>query len=305
MLSTAKAVVHTGVEQTTSSVEFARDIISIDADNNGKIERITLYIELTAGQNPVNMDEVTISYADEEVYVRLTPMGNKPLKGRGQWNWNYLTQPVVVHTGVESATSSCEFVGDVICRDTNSNSLIDKVSFNIKLTAGQKPIDLDKAVIAFVTATIYNPSVIWAYTVYEGDIDNLLEPGENAEIEVTLLQELSTYNKFTLEFKPEAGGTLPIERTTPGVIKPAVTPTPTLTPTPPTVVTPTPISKPVATPTPAPVPLLPISPEYQYAIPIVLFLILLPLIFYARGKRKNQQQLLQKNHRLLLNKKKK
>jgi len=48
--------------------------------------------------------------------------------------------------------------------------------------------------------------------------------------------------------------------------------------------TPTPIPIPVATPTPPPV--LPISPEYFYIIPIALFLILLPLIFYARGKRK-------------------
>ncbi len=62
------------------------------------------------------------------------------------------------------------------------------------------------------------------------------------------------------------------------------------TPTPPPVVrltprpTPTPISIPVATPTPPVV--LPISPEYLYLIPIALFLILLPFIFYIRGKRK-------------------
>jgi hypothetical protein len=39
------------------------------------------------------------------------------------------------------------------------------------------------------------------------------------------------------------------------------------------------------TPTPTP-PVLPISPEYLYAIPIALFLFLLPFIFYIRGKRK-------------------
>jgi len=297
MLYTPKAVVHTGVEQATSSVELAGDIIGRDVDNNGKIESITLYIQLTAGENPVNMDEVTISYADEEVDVRLTPMGNKPLKRRGQWNWSYLTQPRVVHTGVEQATSSCELVGDVICSDTNSNSLIDRVSFNIQLTAGQKPVNLDKAVIAFATGTIYNPSVIWTYTVYEGDSDNLLEPGEKAEIEVTLPQELGTYNEFTLEFKSEAGVTLTIERTTPVVIKPVVTPAAV-------VVIPPAIPKPVATPRPTPTPILPvatpppvlpISPEYFYIIPIALFLILLPLIFYARGKRKKPAETSEKS----------
>ena len=52
----------------------------------------------------------------------------------------------------------------------------------------------------------------------------------------------------------------------------------------------TPVSTPFSaftpTPTPTPAPVLPISPEYLYAIPIALFLILLPLIFYIRGKRK-------------------
>ncbi len=65
-------------------------------------------------------------------------------------------------------------------------------------------------------------------------------------------------------------------------------PIPVVTP-PPGTPTLTPISKPVApppvTPTPA-LPVLPISPEYFYLIPIALLLILLPLIFYARGKRK-------------------
>jgi len=58
-----------------------------------------------------------------------------------------------------------------------------------------------------------------------------------------------------------------------------------------TVTAPTPTPPPVRptprpTPTPTPPPVLPISPEYMYLIPIALFLILLPLIFYARGKRK-------------------
>jgi len=44
-----------------------------------------------------------------------------------------------------------------------------------------------------------------------------------------------------------------------------------------------------------PPPVLPISPEYFYIIPIALFLILLPLIFYARGKRKKPAETSEKS----------
>jgi ABC-type branched-subunit amino acid transport system substrate-binding protein len=54
---------------------------------------------------------------------------------------------------------------------------------------------------------------------------------------------------------------------------------PTLKPTPRTTPTPIPVG---VTPSPA----LPISPEYLYAVPVALFLILLPLLFYVKGKKK-------------------
>jgi len=130
----------------------------------------------------------------------------------------------VVHTGVEKATSSAELVGDVIGK-SDDETVINKINFTIQLTAGQNPLDLDKSVISFTNKTIHNESVIWTYTVLEGDNDNMLEANEKAEIEVNLagvdggsVTGLGTYNEFTLEFKPEAGGVLAIERTTPGAI---------------------------------------------------------------------------------------
>ena len=122
----------------------------------------------------------------------------------------------VVHTGVESATSSCELVGDVIGK--GSGSTIETINFTIQLTAGQSPVDLSESIISFTNKTIHNESVTWDYTLLEGDTDNLLESNEKAEIKITLDSALGTYNKFTLEFKPESGGILPITRTTPGAI---------------------------------------------------------------------------------------
>jgi flagellin FlaB len=130
----------------------------------------------------------------------------------------------VVHTGVEQATSSAELAGDVIGMDTDDNDFIEKINFTIQLTAGQSPLDLNEATISFTNKTIHNESVTWVYTVYNGDTDNLLEVGEKAEIQVNLTNVssgvlgLNKYNKFQLEFKPKAGGTLPIVKTMPGAI---------------------------------------------------------------------------------------
>jgi len=135
----------------------------------------------------------------------------------------------VVHTGVESATSSAELVGDIIGINSSSYSgdkVIDRINFTIQLTAGQSPLDLSNSVITFTNTTIHNESVTWTFTEHEasGTPNNLLEANEKAEIEVNLkgidtgIVGLDEYNKFLLEFKPEKGGTLPIERTTPGAI---------------------------------------------------------------------------------------
>jgi len=128
----------------------------------------------------------------------------------------------VVHTGVESATSSAELVGDVIGRDTDNDGLIDKINFTIQLTAGQNPLDISEAVISFTNATYHNESLSWTYTNLEpvGTADSILEATEKMEIQITLPSAayLGTYNEFELEFKPKAGGVLPIKRTTPGAI---------------------------------------------------------------------------------------
>ncbi len=124
----------------------------------------------------------------------------------------------VIHTGVEQATSSAEVVGDIIGRETTDDSYIDYINFTIELTAGNNPLDLDQATISYTSATRHEPSVTWAYTVFEGDTDNMLESHEKAEIQVTVPGNLGTYTEFQLEFKPNVGGTLPISRTTPGTI---------------------------------------------------------------------------------------
>ena len=62
----AKAVVHTGVEQATSSVELVGDVIGKNSSktggNNKVIDQINLTIQLTAGQHPLDLNKSVISF---------------------------------------------------------------------------------------------------------------------------------------------------------------------------------------------------------------------------------------------------
>jgi len=96
----AKAVVHTGVEQATSSCELAGDVIG-HGNTEDELENVTLYLELTAGENPLDMDKMTISYTDKYVYVaNLTHSDNTTydadhdntdnVTAAGQWDYAFV-----------------------------------------------------------------------------------------------------------------------------------------------------------------------------------------------------------------------
>ena len=101
----AKAVVHTGVEQATSSVELAGDVIGYGANTTGDsapdvLQNVTLYIQLTAGENPVDMNKLTITYADEYVYnSSLTAKQTGTITGAGQWNYSVVKDASGNHLG--------------------------------------------------------------------------------------------------------------------------------------------------------------------------------------------------------------
>jgi len=89
----SKEVVHTGVQQVTSSMELAGNVIAhgwkynsntsgnhtyyynaSDTDDNHTLDStnltvVELYLTLTAGQSPIDMDRLTISYTDEDTHV--------------------------------------------------------------------------------------------------------------------------------------------------------------------------------------------------------------------------------------------
>ena len=177
----SKEVVHTGVEQATSSAELAGDVIGHgwkydkvnattgDWDSTGQyysyyawgnttdknqldstnLTVVEFYLQLTAGEHPLALNKLTISYTDKEI-----------------------------HNG---SLALC----------TNENASLGNLTM---------------------------PS--WNWTVVRGDSDNLLEEGELAKIIVALPDYGVTANKwFTIEVKPAKGATLTITKSAPKSIK--------------------------------------------------------------------------------------
>ena len=176
----SKEVVHTGVEQATSSIELSGDVIGhgwkygkVNAttgkwDSNGQywsyyawnnstdknradpnnLTVVEFYLTLTAGQHPASMNDFVISYTDKDTHE-----GNIP-------------------------------------RSTNENASLGNLT---------------------------RPS--WNYTIIYSDGDALLEFGEKAKILVALPEPGVTANQeFTIEVKPAEGATLAITRTAPASI---------------------------------------------------------------------------------------
>ena len=101
----AKAVVHSGVEQATSSCELAGDVVGHGNSGNSRLQNVTLYIQLTAGENPLDMGKLTITYADKYVYnSSLTAKGMSggtgvALGGAGQWNYSVVKNATSQYPG--------------------------------------------------------------------------------------------------------------------------------------------------------------------------------------------------------------
>ncbi len=64
----SKEVIHTGMDQATSSVELAGDVIGHSTDDT-LLTNVTVYLQLTAGNNPIDLSKLTVAYADKYVYI--------------------------------------------------------------------------------------------------------------------------------------------------------------------------------------------------------------------------------------------
>lgn len=109
----SKEVVYTGVEQATTSAELTGSVIGYAMTQSGDILTNTttsgtrlnatrFYLQLTAGENPIDMEGLTLSYNDMDTHVgsltynasaggvqisSSSTLGLKP----GEWNYTIIT----------------------------------------------------------------------------------------------------------------------------------------------------------------------------------------------------------------------
>ena len=155
----------------------------------------------------------------------------------------------VVHSGVESTTSSAEVTGDVVghgwgvsggnyASSTKNSTYLNVIEFQIELTAGQEPLDMDKVVLSYTDVDTYTSEIAYDSSVDSTDTNlaqhqwnytrvsatemgkaNMLDPNEKMNVIVGLSSGGVTVNKeFSLDFKPAQGGSITLTKTAPGVI---------------------------------------------------------------------------------------
>jgi len=139
----------------------------------------------------------------------------------------------VVHTGVQSAGSNMQIVGNVYAVGTPGDK-VNMINFSIGLAAGGNPIDFEKVVIIYSNATeLETLSPItgwqgtavttgkWAITRVQNPVgvsNNLLEPGEQFDLCAYPTHGIMKNDAFTLEVKPDIGAAVALKRTAPASI---------------------------------------------------------------------------------------
>ena len=133
----------------------------------------------------------------------------------------------VISEGMIQAASSLELVGAVIAHGDTAAGVVEGIEFTIQLSPGMTEIDLTagKLIISWFGQVYHmniydsNGSIVTIEALTPGDSDFILKPGEKYRvfINVSLIpgELLEPYDEFKIEFKPERGSVLTIERMLP------------------------------------------------------------------------------------------
>jgi flagellin FlaB len=121
----SQEVVHTGVQQASSSVELTGDVV-IQGDSGGNVAaKVIFYITNTAGGTPVDLDKTILSYADDDEF-------------KGDVSWTYTG--VILEAGESSADNLVE-KGEKYKIEVNltASGLSSKPTENEEITLELKP----------------------------------------------------------------------------------------------------------------------------------------------------------------------
>jgi flagellin FlaB len=142
-----------------------------------------------------------------------------------------------VYAGLKAAQANLEISGSVIAMTTNNVS-VEHIKITVKNAVAGSPIDMtpcdgtptatNKTVISLVTPDSYLNNVQWTKeAIGAADTDNLLETGEQFEIDVdlndlgdgkALTTPMGINTPFSFQVKPALGSTITVMRTLPPAI---------------------------------------------------------------------------------------
>jgi len=145
-----------------------------------------------------------------------------------------------IYAGLAQAKSNLELSGSVIASADNGSTTVGHILFTLKNAIAGVPMDItpcdgtatatNKIVVSLLTASSYISNVKWTQsTIGASDGDNLLEVGEQVEINVdladlgvgkTLTDNVTANSVINLQVKPALGSTLTIQRQMPAAIEP-------------------------------------------------------------------------------------
>ena len=278
----SKEVVHTGVEQATSSVELAGDVIGYGwkkSPGSGDSGNITLgfiddgtfydmasltnasktYVKAVVSNNGtpwwVNVRVTYKSVAGTETtYINITNTNYTAYK---DWNASgFFSNPAIDIIKMEEENKVNVTSYEIYVQSngtytwqydgTQKSDKLTIVKFYLQLTAGEHPMDMDGITLSYADSDTYVGSLKyvdkggdaynmddskklpmqegeWTYYIVGsegyGDSDNLLELGEKAEVTLVVPEGgVSTNEEFQVEVKPASGATLTVKRKAPSAI---------------------------------------------------------------------------------------
>jgi len=140
-----------------------------------------------------------------------------------------------IYAGLAQAKSNLELSGSVVGVSDNTCTTLSHIKFTLKNAIAGVPMDItpcdgtatatNRIVVSMLTANSYLSNVKWSQTtIGASDGDNLLEVGEQVEIDVNLADlgvgkvlsdNLTANSIFNVQIKPALGSTLTVQRQLP------------------------------------------------------------------------------------------
>jgi flagellin FlaB len=135
-----------------------------------------------------------------------------------------------VYAGLAKTRGSMELTGGIIATSNGTN--VTDLRFGLTLAAGGDAVNLDvtdpsnRTVITYIDNQTTAPSMTYTVNEVVGDNDQLLEPGELAQVDIAIAAEcactIAENHTFTLEVKPPSGSYLVVQRTTPASVNESI-----------------------------------------------------------------------------------